>query len=152
MSRPDFNRSKSKEETKEAFDFFDKDKSGKISSKELSSMLGQLGHVISDTELNDLIDTVDKNHNGSIDIDEFMALIKNKSSNGKVDEEMIDAFRMFDLNGDGFISKQELSKVMKGLGEKLSDKEIDDLLKEWDLNKDGKIDYNEFCAAMMSQK
>ena len=79
-------------------------------------------------------------------------MLTGSSTTSKPDDDMIDAFRMFDLNGDGFISKDELCKVMKGLGEKLSDIELDNLLNEWDMNKDGKIDYNEFCAAMMSQK
>lgn len=50
MAAPNLKQSKSKEETKEAFDFFDKDKTGKISSKELAQMMGQLGHQITDTE------------------------------------------------------------------------------------------------------
>ena len=58
------------------------------------------------------------------------------------DDEMREAFRVFDKDGDGYISAAELKVVMMNLGEKLSDAEVDDMLKEADTNGDGRIDYN----------
>ena len=57
------------------------------------------------------------------------------------DEELREAFRVFDKDGDGFISAAELRIVMTSLGEKLTDKEVEDMLNEADANNDGKIDY-----------
>lgn len=50
-------------------------------------------------------------------------------------------YRVFDKNGDGFITADELKNVMSNLGEKLSDEEIEDMIKEADLNGDGKVDF-----------
>lgn len=53
-----------------------------------------------------------------------------------------EAFRVFDRNGDGFISAPELRLVMTNLGEKLTDEEVDDMIREADLDGDGVVSYN----------
>lgn len=78
-----------------------------------------------------------------IEFDEFMAFLK--KSYKKPDEVKSDlkkAFQVFDLNGDGFISREELQKVLTKMGEKLTDKEVDEMMKNADKNGDGKIDYD----------
>ena len=59
-------------------------------------------------------------------------------------EELKQIFRMFDLNGDGLITKQELKQGLHKLGERLNDVEIDALMEEADIDGDGNIDYGEF--------
>lgn len=59
------------------------------------------------------------------------------------------AFKRFDLNGDGMISKTELSRVMKTLNGKVSDKHITSVLKQIDQNNDGSIAYEEFVDWVM---
>ena len=59
-----------------------------------------------------------------------------------MDEEMKQAFRVFDKDGDGFISAAELKEVMKSLEEKLTDDEIKEMLTEADTDGDGKIGFN----------
>lgn len=53
-------------------------------------------------------------------------------------------FRMFDINNDGFIDKDELKKVLQKLLPKfkLPDSEIKRMISNVDTNNDGKIDYN----------
>ena len=67
------------------------------------------------------------------------------------EQELREAFRVFDKNGDGFISAEELRIVMTSLGERLTDKEVDDMLKEADSNNDGKIDYSGQLNILMSR-
>lgn len=64
------------------------------------------------------------------------------------DEEIIEAFKVFDRDGDGKISKQELYLVMKALGENLTEEEIEEMIREADINGDGEIDFYEFKAMM----
>ena len=59
---------------------------------------------------------------------------------------------MFDVNGDGWISRDELRTVMHNLGERLSEQELDDMIREADLNGDGKVNYEEFVRMWMQQK
>merc|ERR1712178_151444 len=46
------------------------------------------------------------------------------------EEELIEAFKVFERDGNGFISAAELRHVMSNLGEKLSDEEVDEMIRE----------------------
>ena len=61
--------------------------------------------------------------------------------NGDTNEEIQEAFRVFDRDGDGFISAAELKHVMNNLGEKLTDEEVDQMIIDADRDGDGKIDF-----------
>ena len=48
---------------------------------------------------------------------------------------------MFDANGDGRISVEELRHVMVNLGDPLTDEEVDEMMREADKDNDGYVDY-----------
>lgn len=56
------------------------------------------------------------------------------------EEEMREAFKVFDRSNKGFISAQDLRHVMKSIGEELTDMEIDEMIREADEDGDGRID------------
>ncbi|KAJ2458510.1 hypothetical protein GGF42_002024 [Coemansia sp. RSA 2424] len=58
----------------------------------------------------------------------------------------MDAFRKFDKNGDGFITKTELAEAMVQFSEKLSASDIQAWIKNHDVDKDGRINYKEFVS------
>lgn len=64
------------------------------------------------------------------------------------EEEMREAFQIFDSDGNGKITSEELRLIMENLGEKLTDEEIDDMVKEADIDGDGEINYEEFVKMM----
>ena len=61
---------------------------------------------------------------------------------------MAEAFAVFDVDKDGYITKSELRQVMNRLGENLTDKQLDAMIKEADKDGDGKINAKEFKALM----
>lgn len=67
------------------------------------------------------------------------------------EEELIEAFKVFDRDGNGLISAAELRHVMTNLGEKLTDDEVDEMIREADLDGDGHINYEEFVRMMMAK-
>ena len=135
-------------EYKEAFSFFDKDGDGSITTKELGLVMKSLGQNSSQVELQGMIDEMDENGNGSVDFQEFLEIIKKAALNHNSEEELVQAFKIFDKNGDGFISAPELRHIMTCLGESLTDQEIDEMIKEADVDGDGQINYEEFVFMM----
>ncbi|MGA0857823.1 MAG: EF-hand domain-containing protein, partial [Candidatus Nanopelagicales bacterium] len=68
------------------------------------------------------------------------------------EEEIIEAFKVFDKDGNGFISAAELRHVMTNLGEKLSDEAVDAMIRDADIDSDGQINFEAFVRTMMSRE
>jgi len=64
------------------------------------------------------------------------------------EEEIREAFRVFDKDGNGFISAAELRHVMTNLGEKLTDEEVDEMIREADIDGDGQVNYEGMIAVV----
>lgn len=58
------------------------------------------------------------------------------------EEELREAFRVFDKDGNSFISAAELRHVMTNLGEKLTDEEVNEMIREADIDGDGQVNYD----------
>merc|ERR1712137_222973 len=100
--------------------------------------------------LQDMINEVDADGNGTIDFPEFLSLLARKMKDVDTEEELVEAFKVFDKDGNGYISAAELRHVMTNLGEKLTDEEVDDMIREADVDGDGQINYDEFVKMMMN--
>ena len=138
-------------ELQETFVYFDKDKDGRISSKELGLVMQSLGQNPTDSEIRDIINEVDADRNGQLDFEEFVTMMSiHMKTADEMEKELQQAFKVFDANGDGYINVDELRQAMTTIGERMTDKEINDIMKQWDSDGDGKIDYDEFVKAMVS--
>ena len=60
------------------------------------------------------------------------------------------AFDVMDANKDGFVTKDELKNLLKGLGEDVTDEVVDEMITIADTNGDGKVEFDEFCNASMA--
>ncbi|WAR19220.1 CALM-like protein [Mya arenaria] len=126
-------------EFKEAFSLFDKNGDGTISSKELGIVMRSLGQNPTEAELQDMINEVDADGNGTIDFPEFLTMMSRKLNDMDGEEELREAFKTFDRDGNGYISAAELRHVMTNLGEKLTDEEVDEMIREADIDGDGQV-------------
>ncbi|CAG7865749.1 unnamed protein product [Brassica rapa] len=124
---------------------------GCITTKELGTVMRSLGQNPTEAELQDMINEVDADGNGTIDFPEFLNLMARKMKDTDSEEELKEAFRVFDKDQNGFISAAELRHVMTNLGEKLTDEEVDEMIKEADVDGDGQINYEEFVKVMMAK-
>lgn len=94
-----------------------------------------LGQNPTEAELQDMVNEVDADGNGTIDFPEFLTMMARKMADAASEEEVTEAFRVFDKDGNGFISAAELRHVLRDLGERLTDAEIEEMIREAD--KDG---------------
>ncbi|XP_785552.4 calmodulin-alpha-like, partial [Strongylocentrotus purpuratus] len=126
---------------KQTFFLFDKDGDGKITTKELGTMMKSLGENTTEAGLKDMLKEVDADENGTMECQEFLTMMAMKL---KENEEITNEFRKFDKDGNGFIGAAELKTVMKSFGVPLTDKEVAKIFKEADKNGDGKVNYEEY--------
>lgn len=125
----------------EVFKVLDADGSGAISSEELGQVMRSLGQSANETELREMIEEVDLDSSGSIDFEEFKMLMV--SQQGDRQSRLKMAFSVFDEDGSGQITKNELQGVMSQFG--LTEQELDEIIKEVDHDGDASIDFKEFC-------
>ena len=69
-----------------------------------------LGQTPTEVELQDMVDEVDIDGNGSIDFNEFVAMMCRKMKSADSEEEIKEAFRVFDKDGNGYISAGEVGR------------------------------------------
>ncbi|KAL7870069.1 hypothetical protein AOLI_G00140570 [Acnodon oligacanthus] len=143
------------DELREAFDEFDKDKDGLISCKDLGNLMRTMGYMPTEMELIELGQNINMNLGGRVDFEDFVELMAPKllaETAGMIGmKELRDAFKEFDMDGDGEITTEELRQAMtKLMGESMSRREIDTVVKEVDNNGDGTVDFEEFVKMMSS--
>eukprot|EP00966_Prymnesium_polylepis_P071738 1666207-Prymnesium_polylepis.1 len=107
-------------EFKEAFSLFDKDGDGTITTKELGTVFRSLGQNPTEAELDDMIKEVGT---GTVDFPKFCTLMARRMKDTDSEEELAEAFRVFDKDGNGSITAADLRHIFTDLGEKLTDEE-----------------------------
>jgi len=138
-------------EYQEIFSFFDRDGGGSISTVELGQVMRTFGWNPSELELQELISEIDQDGNGAISFNEFVWLMTREIHDTDIEEEIREAFRVFDREGHGFIKVPDLTHVLQTLGEQLAPEETQELISEADLDGDGNINYEEFVTMLFKQ-
>ncbi|BAZ22957.1 signal transduction protein [Kalymmatonema gypsitolerans NIES-4073] len=67
-------------------------------------------------------------------------------------EKLWEAFKVFDEDGSGAISAEELGQIMRSLGQSPNDTDLRDMIKEVDVDLSGSINFEEFKALMVSRQ
>jgi len=129
---------------KEAFDMFDKNQDGTISTKELHAAMRRAGQNPTEAEVQDMINEVDVDGSGYLEFPEFCMMMHKKLNDSDQENELKEVFRVFGKDETGCITAEELKFVLTHLPGKVTYKEIDEMIKTVDENGDGKINYQEF--------
>ena len=129
------------------FQLLDKNSDGRISKDELlNSYLEQMDEENAKVTVDKIMKEVDTNMSGDIDYSEFLlACLNYKKFMSK--DNLNAAFRMFDRDGSGYITLDEIRDVL-GKGTDLPNGAWEEILKDADSNGDGVIDLKEFVQLM----
>lgn len=124
------NISKSKlREYRDAFSLFDKDGNGYLTKEELGHVMHQLGQWARMEELQEMLCEIDTDGDGNVSFEEFVEILLNftdsdhDSSAAQEEQELRDAFRVFDKHNRGYITASDLRAVLQCLGEDLDEDE-----------------------------
>merc|ERR1712083_403563 len=131
------------------FKAFDKNGDGKLSMQEVKDgYLDHYGKIMSDEEVEQMFNAVDTDKSGFIDYSEFVVAAMNESQL-TTNDKLQAAFKMFDKDGSGVISPDEIKEVLAfGGTNQLTKDSIDAIIKQVDENGDGEISYEEFVDMM----
>lgn len=156
------------------FDLFDQDADGQITIPELSLALDRLGLGADPSDLASTISSFIRPDRDGLEFEDFEALhrelgdslfgssvsgctstasleqVGDEEGEGEGDSDMEEAFKVFDEDGDGYISAKELYTVLGklGLGEGLTFARVHDMIHTVDRNHDGRVDFGEFKDMM----
>ncbi|KAG4156425.1 hypothetical protein ERO13_D03G175600v2 [Gossypium hirsutum] len=140
-------------ELREIFRSFDRNNDGSLTQLELGSLLRSLGLNPSSDQVEALIHKADTNNNGLVEFSEFVSLMAPELLSEKSpysEEQLKQLFKMFDRDGNGYITAAELAHSMAKLGHALTVEELTGMIKEADTDGDGMISFEEFSNAITS--
>lgn len=141
------------QELKEAFDLFDSDKSGSIEIDELKRAMTSLGYdkKSQNRMVFQILENLDKNKDGQIDFDEFLDMMTARISDRDSREDIMKVFMLFDQDGTGRITLDDLRVVAEELGEELNDEELREMISRADQDGSGSISPDEFYNIMVKK-
>lgn len=124
------------------FSLLDQNGDGKISVEELEAKMD-----MTKTEIRNLIDQEDVDENGTLELYEFLAMVQKKAESKEpknVETQVREAFLFWDNDSDGFLSSDELRKIIPSYDD------VYEIIKQQDIDGDGRINYDEFALVMNS--
>src|SRR3989338_2439146 len=137
-------------ELRSTFAMFDRDGDGNISLAELTEALRTLGQNVAREDVRQMVEEADLDANGVVDFPEFLALVANRLNDAEeAENDLVEAFKYYDLNNTGFITATNLMYAMAKLGCRLTPEEADEMIREADLDMDGKLNYRDFRRVMV---
>uniref|UniRef100_A0A182Q595 EF-hand domain-containing protein n=1 Tax=Anopheles farauti TaxID=69004 RepID=A0A182Q595_9DIPT len=153
-----------------AFDLLDRDQDGHVTPEELQFMLRNLGIHVRDELIDDLLREASRTGSGLIDETEFLQWVARiqalkddsntsssssssnnpaQSADDDLTQDLVAAFRVFDRDGNGYITRDELKSAMDMIGENVTEYQLNEMLELADADKDGRINYEEFARLLL---
>lgn len=130
----------------EAFALYDSDGSGTITCDEMMELMQVIDPGLTPEDVNIMLDDMDEDASGIIEKDEFIAFMAKRASGHRKEIKL--AFRIFDINDDGFITASDIEKAYNRIGCKLTARQTRRLLRVATADSEGRIHYKEFSKLM----
>ena len=109
----------------------------------------KLGLNPTEEELQEIISDIDKDNDGTIDYSEFLRLMSTKLKDAQTEEELLEAFKVFDTKNKQRFGESELREICVRLKCDFQPDEIKEMIAVADINGDGFIEFEEFVRIML---
>lgn len=128
----------------------DTNSDGKISGDELQSCVSLLGGALSSREAEEVVKISDVDGDGFIDFGEFLKLMEGEEdgSDEEKRKELKEAFGMYVMEGEEFITAASLRRTLSRLGESCTVDACKVMIRGFDQNGDGVLSFDEFVLMM----
>lgn len=156
---------------RKAFESFDSQKTGSISTETVAEILRLMGQPFNRETLEEMITEVDEDKSGRLEFEEFIILaakfiVEDDEEARKwlmclldfpadapanttfcfiklsVQKELKEAFRLYDKEGNGFIPTSCLKEILRELDDQLSNADLDGMIQEIDSDGSGTVDFD----------
>ena len=115
------------EEFKEAFSVFDPENKGYIQSKELGNLSRNLGIYITNEEKNEYIEKYVHDIEKNISFHDFLKIVFERISDTKVEDELLEAFSLFEPDKKKEIDVENFEKDFKQYCPEVSEKDVKEI-------------------------
>ncbi|XP_018326609.1 troponin C-like [Agrilus planipennis] len=136
---------------RKAFQMFDPGNSGTIETIKITTILNSMGQVFDHKELGEMIKANDPDNSGRVDFEGFAMIASHfleEDDAESTQQELKEAFRLYDREGNGYITTGTLKEILKALDDKLTNAELDGIIAEIDTDGSGTVDFDEFMEMM----
>ena len=131
-------------EIQDSFDLFTKEGTGTIDAEELPVVMRALGSEPKMSELKKLVNEVDKDNTGQLEFDGYLNIILHKMAERPSHDDLLKAFRLFDVDGKKKIDFADLKRIAAQIGENIEDGELEEMIKVADQSGTGEVGLDDF--------
>lgn len=141
-----------KQEIREAFEMFVSEGSSYLDLSQFKVAMRALGFIPGKGDAKALMKRVCDSATLAVDFNQFQELMAEKIFERNPKLEMDQAWKLFDKDGDGRISFEDLKSITDELGENLTEQELIDMIKEADRSNSCSIGKEDFFRILTKSK
>lgn len=131
-------------EMKEGFQIMDRDKDGILNKEDLRSIFDEIGRIISDDEISEMLGEAD----GPVNFTMFLNMFAEKNKGEVDDDEVIKKAFLAYSNEEGFVDCDNFRHALMTWGDKYSAAEVDDTFQHLPIDDDNQIDVDELISML----
>merc|ERR1711948_148680 len=134
------------------FEGFDKEGSGTINQTTMQMILKSMSVECNKTDMDNYAAEVDEEDSGKFTFLQFCSVAARfmiEDDEEQMKEELKEAFRIYDRDGQGFITTDVLKEILREIDSPLTEGDLDNIIEEVDEDASGTLDFDEFQGMMM---
>ncbi len=131
-------------EFKQAFDSFDKKKTGNLEKKDLGSLMNHLRFYPKESELEEIFAAF----NEEITFPDFLEIMATRMYDHNTEQELLQAFKLYDEKETGFVNASDIKLALANVDPSLNKNDLDVMIRGL-IDVDGTIDYTKLIREFL---